>query len=223
MPRCWYGYLRAAIAELIRQFLYFSLLRPAMGDNPRMITVSAAFYLWFGIMTSQPHKEERFMFVVYPALCLNAAMAYHVALTIWGSLSARLALGRTQDLLNWTVLVLPLAVTALTSLARVLAVTTAYSAPLNVYAVLPSNATGNLCLGKEWYRFPSSYFLPNGLHAKFVRSAFDGLLPGEFSEAVNGSFARPGTYLIPAGMNDENRGDPAKYVSHPAFEESEID
>jgi alpha-1,2-mannosyltransferase len=175
-----------------------------------MISLSLPFYLWFAIFTAQPHKEERFMYPAYPALCLNAAMAYHVILTVWGSVSNRLAKGKSQDLLNWTVLALPLAVAALGSLSRVLAVVSAYSAPLEVYAGLPANATGNLCLAKEWYRFPSSYFLPNGVRAKFIKSAFDGLLPGEFPESTD--WSRPGTWMIPEGMNDENKGDPSKYV-----------
>jgi alpha-1,2-mannosyltransferase len=184
---------------------------PEPGFTPRMISISAPFYLWFAIFTAQPHKEERFMFVAYPALCLNAAMAYHVILTVWGAVSNRLASGKSQDILNWTVLAVPLIAIALTSLSRVLAVVSAYSAPMDVYSALPSNATGNLCLGKEWYRYPSSYFLPDGMRAKFIKSAFDGLLPGEFLESKE--LIRPGTWMLPEGMNDENIEDPLKYVS----------
>ena len=176
-----------------------------------MISLTAPFYLWFAIFTAQPHKEERFMYVAYPALCLNTAMAYHIIFTVWGSVSTRLtSRGKSHALLNWLVLALPLAVAALASLSRVFAVVSAYSAPLEVYAGLPANATGNLCIGKEWYRFPSSYFLPDGLRVKFVKSAFDGLLPGEFPESKD--WSRPGTWMIPKGMNDENKGDPLKYV-----------
>ena len=32
------------------------------------------FYLWFAIFTAQPHKEERFLFVVYPLICFNAVV-----------------------------------------------------------------------------------------------------------------------------------------------------
>ncbi|KAA8914537.1 Alg9-like mannosyltransferase family-domain-containing protein [Sphaerosporella brunnea] len=192
--------------------LYYIVCRSSLapGFTPRMISLSMPFYLWFAIFTAQPHKEERFMYVAYPALCLNAAMAYHVILTVWGSVSNRLTSGKSQDLLNWTVLALPLAVAALGSLSRVLAVVSAYSAPLEVYSGLPANATGNLCLAKEWYRFPSSYFLPDGMRARFVKSAFDGLLPGEFPESKD--WPRPGTWMIPEGMNDENKGDPSKYI-----------
>lgn len=33
------------------------------------------FYLWLFIFIIQPHKEERFLFVAYPLICLNSAVA----------------------------------------------------------------------------------------------------------------------------------------------------
>ena len=45
-----------------------------------------------------------------------------------------------------------------------------YSAPIKIYSDLSIDAVTkatqtqrevNLCVGKEWYRFPSSFFLPN--------------------------------------------------------------
>jgi alpha-1,2-mannosyltransferase len=38
----------------------------------------APLYLWFGILSSQPHKEERFMFPAYPLLCFNAAVTLYL-------------------------------------------------------------------------------------------------------------------------------------------------
>ena len=49
---------------------------------------------------------------------------------------------------------------------------TGYSAPMRVYNELSSDIVAsaaqpmrniNLCVGKEWYRFSSSFFLPNHL------------------------------------------------------------
>ncbi|KAK0546562.1 mannosyltransferase [Tilletia horrida] len=37
----------------------------------------APFYLWLALLTSQPHKEERFMFPAYPLLCFNAAVSIY--------------------------------------------------------------------------------------------------------------------------------------------------
>lgn len=38
----------------------------------------APFYLWLAILTAQTHKEERFMFPVYPLLCFNAAVTLYL-------------------------------------------------------------------------------------------------------------------------------------------------
>ena len=93
----------------------------------------------------------------------------------------------------------------------------AYDAPLSVYKPLfetnMSRPGDTVCLGKEWYRFPGHYHLPNGVKGKFIKSAFDGLLPGEFSTAGTGFGIWPGTWLAPPGMNDQNIEDPGKYVS----------
>jgi alpha-1,2-mannosyltransferase len=40
-----------------------------------MVVRLVPFYLWLGIMSAQPHKEERFFFPAYPLLCFNAAVA----------------------------------------------------------------------------------------------------------------------------------------------------
>ncbi|KAL7276780.1 mannosyltransferase [Rhizina undulata] len=193
--------------------LLISYFRPnsRTGYAPRMLTLAMPFYLWLTIFTLQPHKEERFMFVAYPSICVNAAMTYHILLTAWGRISSKvLPAGKFQELLNWTVLILPLVATAAVSLSRVLAIVTAYSAPMHVLQELPSNATGKVCYGKEWYRFPGSYFLPEGMRVGFVEAAFDGLLPGQFFESSG--WTRPGTWMIPEGMNDLNLGDKGKYT-----------
>jgi alpha-1,2-mannosyltransferase len=36
------------------------------------------FYLWMIILTSQAHKEERFMFPAYTMLCFNAAVTIYL-------------------------------------------------------------------------------------------------------------------------------------------------
>jgi alpha-1,2-mannosyltransferase len=41
-----------------------------------------------------------------------------------------------------------------------------------------------VCVGKEWYRFPSHYFLPYGFEIAFVKSGFSGLLPKPYYKTV---------------------------------------
>lgn len=75
-----------------------------------------------------------------------------------------------------------------------------------------------LCLGKEWYRFPGHYLVPDGVRVDFVKSDFDGLLPGHFGEGgvkateVSKWWIRDDTRTIPRGLNDLNREEPKHYV-----------
>jgi alpha-1,2-mannosyltransferase len=182
----------------------------------RSIVFLTPFYLWLGIFTLQPHKEERFMYPAYPALALNAAMSFHVILANLGSTDPRELASKIPRQLKLATVRIFVAGTVALGALRTIGLLTAYSAPLSIYTPLHdqgiATAGDNVCLGKEWYRFPSSYFLPDQVRAKFIKSEFSGLLPGEFSEAKNGFGSFPGTWMIPSGMNDENREDPGKYV-----------
>lgn len=96
-----------------------------------------------------------------------------------------------------------LVVYSLVSISRILALITRYHGPMGVYNALWNERTDplvhsnhiqgayeenmavpdlTLCVGKEWYRFPSSFFLPNDVRARFIPSNFDGLLPNAFPE-----------------------------------------
>lgn len=187
----------------------------------RTIVFLSPFYLWLGIFTLQPHKEERFMYPAYPFLTLNAALALHILLSVFGSSDARSLIGRVPPRLKLFAVTSALLLSLDLGLARVLGVYTAYSAPMRLYAALgageqqpqgPGGRGDSVCFGKDWYRFPSSYFLPRDMHAQFVRSEFGGLLPGEFSEARTGFGFWSGAWLPTSGMNDRNEEDPGKYV-----------
>ncbi|CAK4024666.1 glycosyltransferase family 22 [Lecanosticta acicola] len=182
----------------------------------RGIIFLTPFYLWLTIFTLQPHKEERFMYPAYPMLALNAAVAMHIVLANLGSTDARDLVSKIPVQLRLTA-ILAFVVLAMTiSAFRTIGTITAYGAPLSIYAPLHRTGVAKpgdaVCLGKEWYRFPSHYLLPEGVRAKFIKSEFKGLLPGEFSEAKQGFGLYPGTWLVPPGMNDENREDPSKYT-----------
>lgn len=71
----------------------------------------------------------------------------------------------------------------------------------------------NICIGKEWYRFPSHFFLPGRrFRLRFVQSGFKGLLPKPFDEGGQG------TRVTPVGMNMFNKEDPDQYVGNPEKE-----
>ncbi|KAI9847637.1 MAG: mannosyltransferase [Sclerophora amabilis] len=228
----WHFYIRNLILNFNIWFILATLAMPLIalqmyvGDRAlssqsrlRSIVFLSPFYLWLAIFTVQPHKEERFMYPCYPALALNAAMSLHIILSSFGSTNPGTLFGKIPAKLKFAVVSVVMLASIEAGLFRTLGIVTAYSAPLHIHKALQSpeyaTSSGNVCYGKEWYRYPSSYFLPAGMRAKFVKSAFDGLLPGEFSEASIGFGIWP-TWLIPSGMNDQNVEDFGKYVG-PSF------
>ncbi len=53
-----------------------------------------------------------------------------------------------------------------------------------------NNRDSTLCLGTEWYTFPSHFFLPEKIQIKFINDEFHGLLPQYFNH-VNGTSTTP--------------------------------
>lgn len=92
----WYFYLMNGILSVFTLYFYESLgvlnfniafifALPALplcllithGRSNRIKSVLTLLplYLWLGIMVPQAHKEERFLFVLYPFLCAAAAVS----------------------------------------------------------------------------------------------------------------------------------------------------
>ena len=185
----------------------------------RSLFFAGPFYMWLGIMSLQAHKEERFMYPIYPCISLNAALTLHTVLGWFGNADPRTLLGKVPARLKLAVVLTFIALAVQVGLLRTIGIVNGYRAPLQIYSGLDDAvSTATVCLGKEWHRFPSSYFLPKGIHAKFIQSEFDGLLPGEFSEAKTGFGFFPGTWIVPPGMKDRNAPELGKYVSRSALE-----
>lgn len=73
---------------------------------------------------------------------------------------------------------------------------------------IPNNLIVNVCLGKDWHRYPSSFFLPNkNWHIRFVQSEFKGILPAPYAEHENA------TKLIHKHFNDKNLEEPSLYFN----------
>lgn len=73
-----------------------------------------------------------------------------------------------------------------------------------------------LCVGKEWYRFPGHFLVPDGVRVDWIKSEFDGMLPGHFAETARrgGLLERAGgTRAVPKYLNDLNAEAPQLYVS----------
>ncbi|KAJ3306459.1 mannosyltransferase [Kappamyces sp. JEL0829] len=170
----------------------------------------APFYIWLGIFTFQPHKEERFMFVVFPMLAANAAIGLRGMTQMLQICLLQIKPARKQFLaISKAVLFIVLASFAFLSLARSFALHQFYHAPILIYQELetappprlgkPWNTTQTrppillgremtVCVAKEWYRFPSHFNTPHGMRLQFVESHFRGLLPTYFDEVDRSSY-----------------------------------
>lgn len=108
---------------------------------------------------------------------------------------------------------------SLLCLSRSVAIYQGYHASMDVYVELQKVASNprihtlspdknvNICIGKEWYRFPSNFFLPSDRwHLQFIKSEFSGLLPKPYEPGEDG------TRVIPSHMNDHNREEPSRYI-----------
>ena len=185
----------------------------------RSVIFMTPFYMWLAIFSFQPHKEERFMYPAYPCLALNGAMSLHIILAAFGQSDPKTLVGKIPAKLKLLIVSFVMIGSIDLGVARIYGIYSAYSAPLKIYEPLQTLGVygESVCFGKEWYRFPSSYHLPKDMRAKFVKSEFSGLLPGEFSEAKTGFGHWSGAWLVPPGMNDQNIEDMGKYVSKMFF------
>lgn len=74
------------------------------------------------------------------------------------------------------------------SLSRLFALYHNYHAPMVISSYVDvSPAAKNICVGKEWHRYPGNFFLPSNYRLRFVKSDFNGLLPAYFDEKEMGS------------------------------------
>ncbi|KAJ2442824.1 hypothetical protein GGF42_006831 [Coemansia sp. RSA 2424] len=205
------------------------------------------FYVTLGLFSMQPHKEERFLSIVYPHMCFNAAAAL--------SLLRPLYVWATSTKISPRLGYMTLCVAASIGMLRMTALTQYYGAPTRAFLQLPGHRNAGksaaailelgpsikslvsptsarskawdpmmservVCMGKDWYRFPSSFWLPPNHRLQFIESpAFDGHLPGDYtpvwvsgSTKMSTSMKRPDfnsmniwepTHAIPSNMTSE--------------------
>lgn len=191
---------------------------PVNARNPACLPYSLSIlplYLWFGVFILQSHKEERFLFPIYPLICLCGALTLDALQKIYFRLFVRTG----QHYLHHTsLIVFPVVfITSLLGVTRILALYKGYHAPMDTYMELSKmSAEGNLptlnyfniCVGKEWYRFPSSFFLPDDRWTlQFIKSEFKGQLPKYYSQGFEA------TSVIPDFMNDQNKEEITRYAN----------
>lgn len=174
----------------------------------------APLYIWLLVFIAQPHKEERFLYPIYPMISLCGSVSVDVIQKLFYRLkSALVALPPRSHYLDHTMWIAATAmiISTLLGLSRISSVYFNYHAPLDLFmelntfhqkhAINSPDAIYNVCSGKDWYRFPSSFFLPSGnFRLRFIKSEFDGMLPSYYSEGENG------TTVVHGYFNDANKG-----------------
>lgn len=170
----------------------------------RLWPLWASLFTWIAVFTQQPHKEERFLYPIYGLITLSASIAFYKVLNLFNR----------KPILKKGIKLSVLLIVAGQAMSRIVALVNNYTAPIAVYEQFSSLNQGgvkapvvNVCTGREWYHFPSSFLLPDNHRLKFVKSGFDGLLPGDFPES--GSIFKK-IRTLPKGMNNKNIYDTGK-------------
>ncbi|BBN14555.1 alpha-1,2-mannosyltransferase [Marchantia polymorpha subsp. ruderalis] len=199
--------------------LVFLVLAVIKSDKygPLLIVVSPV-YLWLSFMSLQPHKEERFLYPIYPLICLAAAALIE---TIPELLPKPRYYPPNEEppivLVGKVLRPVTLAVILVLSYSRTTSLLYGYSAPMQVYRQLPTmeqpkvgnQAVSLVCVGAEWHRFPSSFFLPSASYELgWLDDGFRGLLPLPFNSTMGGTASAP-TYF-----NKLNKASPLQFVKN---------
>ncbi|GBP66281.1 Alpha-1,2-mannosyltransferase ALG9 [Eumeta japonica] len=169
-------------------------------------------YLWLAVFMLQPHKEERFLYPVYSMIVLCGAISLDCLQKMWYALSCELRTQRRRHYLTHTASLFWLCVLAagFTGLSRIVALYNNYHAPMSILNSLPQTNADEIlyvCYGKDWYRAPSSFHLPDeGYRVRFIKSQFKGQLPAPFNDNWNA------TRLIQPHFNDHNEESSLTYL-----------
>jgi alpha-1,2-mannosyltransferase len=177
---------------------------------PDLVIVISPIYIWLAFMSLQPHKEERFLYPIYPLICVAASAVIESFPDLFRdkynpndpSLLVKLAKYLRP-------LVLGLILCA--SHARTFSLLHGYSAPLEIYKHFEHHDdAGNgsvVCVGSEWHRFPSSFFIPDYVgEVRWIDDGFRGLLPLPFNSTLGGTSAAPSYF------NNKNKASDRQYL-----------
>ncbi|KAG6546793.1 hypothetical protein Mapa_011739 [Marchantia paleacea] len=198
--------------------LVFLVLAVIKSDKygPLLIVISPV-YLWLSFMSLQPHKEERFLYPIYPLICLAAAAFIE---TIPELLPKPRFYPPNEEppivLVGKVLRPLTLAIILVLSYSRTTSLLYGYSAPMQIYRQLPTieqpevgNQVSLVCVGAEWHRFPSSFFLPSANYELgWLDDGFRGLLPLPFNATMGG------TASAPSYFNKLNKASPQQFVKN---------
>ena len=185
----------------------------------------APMILWMITVFPRPHKEERFLFPMYPLLSVASALTLDTLLPLLVPIFItpqrhHFGAGSVPNLPLWaqgwsskigTLLLLAM---GSVSILRSMALSNYYSAPLSVYqhlyhildanAIEDKDASITVCVAGEWHRFPSSFYLPRSTTTlEYLPSRFKGQLPAPFSGTPTHTHTHTHTHTRAANHHDD--------------------
>lgn len=199
----------------IREASQEGKLSTFLESNTSVVLLAVTAALWMVIFGAQAHKEERFLFPIYPLIAFLASIVFDHIYDQWLNRISFKAVLRYFFFGSFVLL----------SLSRSFSVYQNYSGHVNIYNYLNaelgsasygSDAVNRICLGKEWHRFPSSFFIPKTdssgrkVQLNFLKSEFRGLLPKPFKQGYS---RIDSTRYEPTEMNNLNKEEVSRYVS----------
>ncbi|KAH9723040.1 Dol-P-Man:Man(6)GlcNAc(2)-PP-Dol alpha-1,2-mannosyltransferase [Citrus sinensis] len=177
---------------------------------PGLVVVVSPVYIWLLFMSMQPHKEERFLYPIYPLICVAASAVIESFPDIFRDKydpNANFVMVTTAKVLRPFVLGLILCA----SHSRTFSLVNGYAAPIEVYKILQHHDDAGpgsvVCVGSEWHRYPSSFFIPNYVgEVRWLDDGFRGLLPLPFNSTLGGTSAAPSYF------NNENKASDQQFL-----------
>ncbi|PKA51648.1 Dol-P-Man:Man(6)GlcNAc(2)-PP-Dol alpha-1,2-mannosyltransferase [Apostasia shenzhenica] len=164
---------------------------------PDLLVVISPIYIWLAFMSIQPHKEERFLYPIYTLICVAASAVIDTFPDIFRDRFSieESFLVKVAKVLRPVFLGLILSA----SHSRTFSLLHGYSAPLVIYKHLEHHEDAKpgstLCVGSEWHRYPSTFFIPSYVkEVRWIDDGFRGLLPFPFNSTLGGTAAAP-TYF----------------------------
>ncbi|KAK4255888.1 hypothetical protein QN277_008824 [Acacia crassicarpa] len=162
---------------------------------PDLLIIVSPVYIWLGFMSLQPHKEERFLYPIYTLICVAASAVIESFPDLFRD---KYNPGSNYILVKMAKILRPVILSLILcfSHARTFSLIHGYSAPMEVYKILEHHDDAGmgsvLCVGSEWHRFPSSFFVPDFVEqVRWIDDGFRGLLPFPFNSTLGGTAAAP--------------------------------
>lgn len=207
---------------LVRSFPQFGGDHYSGASDGLKILMLIPMYIWMAIVFPRPHKEERFLFPIYPILCFGASIALEEIVMFPVQLLLPKSSSQSANKFRLRLGILLLSPFAVVSISRAFAMHHNYSAPLDLYrhfyyhhvsidmtTTRQNNEVTYICTAGEWYRFPSSFFLPPNMPLGFLKSSFAGQLPQPFTEFGS---KKESLKIQKGAFNDVNKEEIDRYV-----------